>query len=336
MNIKEIPIRLGILGAGSFVQRRILPILKDVPLIQVTCLHKQNLIEAKQTALQFGIPHAVSSRLELLNHPEVDAVFIATPNYSHKEDAIACAEARKPTLCEKPLAPTSQAIIEMQKKFKQNSIPLFVGHSLRFKPAVQKAKELLKNGMLGKLLHIRAYFTLSVPQDNWRCKKSYGGGVLQDIGVHLIDLIQFISGENISLIHALANPTFNQTSDESEHYVIAQGHLTNEATFSFECSMKQSLRSGFEIVGTKSRLISLESLRQTDEAGESFQFIQKNNDWIDVPLKANNVYAEELMHFAQVLKGRASSLIPSSIGLNNQQIIEAAYDSIHKKKTIVL
>ncbi|HSW72957.1 MAG TPA: Gfo/Idh/MocA family oxidoreductase, partial [Chlamydiales bacterium] len=322
------------LGGGSFVQRRILPVLKDVLSIQVTCLHKQNIIEAKQIATQFGIPYAVSSREELLNHPEVEAVLIATPNDCHEEDAIACAQAGKPTLCEKPLAPTSQAIIRMQESFAEHDIPLFVGQSLRFKPAIQKAKELLKEGSLGNLLHIRVYFTIPVPSGNWRYKKSSGGGVLQDVGVHLIDLIHHISGENIASVHAIANLMYKRDSSESEHTVLAFGRLSGEACFSFECSMNQPLRSGFEIIGTKSRIISTHSLRQAHDSGESLCHVREDSSLEYLPLKATNIYADELTHFAQVLRGEVSPLISSSVGLCNQRVIESAYESIHSGQMI--
>jgi predicted dehydrogenase len=182
-NLKQSPLRIGILGCGSFAQRRILPILAELDTLQVICLQKRDIHEAKQLAAKFKIPFAVATRDDLLTHPEVEAVMITSPNHRHEEDALACAQALKPTLCEKPLAPTVTAIKKMLEAFQQRSTPLFVGHSLRFKPSIQQAKQLLQKGALGKLLQIRAHFSLFVPQDNWRYKKECGGGVLQDIGV---------------------------------------------------------------------------------------------------------------------------------------------------------
>lgn len=330
VHVKKEPLKIGILGAGSFVQRRILPVLKDLPLIQVTCLYKQNKEEAKHVAHQYGIPYAVSTREELVHHPEVEAVLIATPNSCHEEDALACAQAKKPVLCEKPLAPTSAAIIRMQKSFVENNVQLFVGQSLRFKPAIRKAKELIEEGSLGDLLHIRAYFTLPVSSSNWRYQKHLGGGVLQDIGVHLIDLIQYISDKNISSISALANSS--SSLDAAEHTVMAIGQLSSQAYFSFECSLNQPLRSGFEVIGTKSRLISTNSLRQADDGKELLYHIQEDGTSEKLSLPVKNIYAEELMHFARVLKGEEAPLISSDVGLSNQRVIESAYESIHKRQ----
>lgn len=149
-------------------------------------------------------------------------------------DAIACAACSKPTLCEKPLAPTVSGIVKMLEAFQKQSVPLFVGQSLRFKFCVQKAKQLLQSGRLGQLLSIRTHFSVPVPKENWRHQKAQGGGVLQDIGVHLIDLIRFISGEEIQSISATANHDYQNTALEVDQTVAAICRLTDQTLASFE------------------------------------------------------------------------------------------------------
>ncbi len=315
-------VKIGILGAGSFVQRRILPILSKIESIQPTCLFNRNIEKAKEIAAKFHIPYAVASREELINHPEVEAIFIASPNCCHEEDAIACASSGKPVLCEKPLAPTVAAIQRMQAAFSNSSGQLFVGQSLRFKPAIQTAKQLLANGEIGGLLNVRAYFTLPVPKDNWRYKKSYGGGALQDIGVHLVDLIRFITSDEIASVFAQGD------SEECESSAMALGKLRSGANFTLECSMDQPLRSGFELIGTKGRLVSVGSLRQTYDPGESLSLIREDDSITSLPLKANDIYEAEFIHFAALVRGEATSMIDAHEGLSNQLVIEAIYASM--------
>lgn len=329
------PIQLGILGCGSFVQRRILPILKEIDSIEVVALQKRNIKEAKKIASKWNIPYAVSTREELLKHPQVEAVFIATTNAMHEEDAIACAESSKPTLCEKPLAPTILSIVNMIEKFQKKSIPLFVAQSLRFKFCIQKAKELLQSGKLGKLLNIRAYFSIPVPKENWRHQKDQGGGVLQDIGVHLIDLVRFISCQEIQSIMAIANPDYQRTSPKVDQTVMAICQLTNQSMFSFECSFIQPFSSGFEMIGTKARLFSNDSLRQSYDSLETLCFIE-NDIRSYLPVRVSNIYVDELKHFAEILRGGTPSIINAEEGLQNQKVIEAAYQSLSKGKIIQL
>jgi len=322
-------IKIGILGAGSFVQRRILPIFHKVPSIQPVCIYNRSLEKAEKIANQFAVPYAVSSKEELLSHPEVDAIFIATPNHCHEEDAIACAKAKKPTLCEKPLATTVEAIMRMQESFSQTATMLLVGQSLRFKPAIQKAKQLAAKGELGELLHIRVYFSLFVPKNNWRYNKRSGGGVLQDIGVHLIDLIRFTTGSEMATIYAIADI---EDSTQCDATVTAIGKLQCGADYTFECSMNEPLRSGFEIIGSKASLVSSNSLRQTYDPGETLYLVSEDDSVTYLPLRANDIYEAELAHFGDVLQQKEASLLDSKEGLANQMVIEAAYASIFDKK----
>lgn len=335
MNKLREPIRLGILGCGGFVERRILPILEKSKSIRIVVIQKRNLDAAKQIASKWNIPFAVSTREELLLHPEVDAVFIATTNDRHEEDAIACAIHTKPTLCEKPLAPTSVSIEKMIEAFHKQETRLFVGQSLRFKFCIQKAKELLHAGRLGRLLNIRAHFSIPVPQENWRHKKDLGGGVLQDIGVHLIDLIRFITDEEIHSISAKANVDYQADSSRADQTVMAICQLGDQALASFECSFEQPFSSGFEVVGTKACLISDRSLRQADPALEVL-YLLENDVKLNFPIPDSNIYADEFKHFADVLLGLQPSLIDAREGLQNQKVIEAAYRSLTEGRSIQL
>ncbi|PIS02054.1 MAG: hypothetical protein COT85_07915 [Chlamydiae bacterium CG10_big_fil_rev_8_21_14_0_10_42_34] len=327
------PIQVGILGCGSFVQRRILPILKEINTIKVVALQKRNVNDAKNIASKWNIPFAVSSRNELLSNPQVEAVFIATTNDMHEQDAIACAEASKPTLCEKPLAPTASAILKMIEIFQKQSTPLFVGQSLRFKFCVRKAKELLQSGRLGQLLNIRAHFSIPVPKENWRHQKVRGGGALQDIGVHLIDLIRFISDQEIHSIYAEANHDYQHTSSNADQTVSAICRLTHQATASFECSFQQPFSSRFEVIGTKSRLVSNDSLRQSYDSLETLCLIEDDTK-LYYPIRASNIYSEELIHFADTLQGLTPSIIDAKEGLQNQKVIEAGYQSLSESRNI--
>jgi predicted dehydrogenase len=322
------PIQLGILGCGSFIQRRILPILKTIDVLSIVALQKRNLFEAKQIAEKYNIPHAVSTRDELLKLPQVEAVLIATPNHMHEQDALACASYLKPTLCEKPLAPSASAIEKMIKAFQKQDLPLYVGQSLRFKFCLQKAKQLLQSGRLGQLLSIRAHFSIPLHKDNWRHRKAQGGGVLQDIGVHLIDLIRFISGQEIYSIFSQANHDYQIAAPEAEQTVTAICRLTDQSISSFECSFTHPFSSGFEVIGNKARLVSNDSLRQSDNSNETFCLIE-NDTKSYLPIPLSNIYFDELIHFVDSIQG-SPSIISAEEGLQNQKVIDAAYHSIQK------
>lgn len=314
-DLSQNPLKIGILGCGSFITRRILPLLKEMKTIRVVCIHNRNQAKAAAIAKQFNIPLAVSNRETLLVHPEVEAVHIASPNFLHEEDALACAVAGLPTLCEKPLSTSLDSVIRMVDAFKDRSIPFFVGHQMRFKPAVQKAKELLLAKEFGTLLHLRAYYySRPIPENDWRFGKGNGGDVIQEIGIHLVDLIHFISGEQITEVHAC----------KTDQMASLQGKLPSGALVSFECAYARSYYSGFEVIGTKSRLISCNSLRQTDDPGESLCIIEEDKT-IEYPLQRVNVYLEEYNHFAKAVVQGLPSTIEANISLANQSVIDQAH-----------
>lgn len=328
------PIQVGILGSGCFVQRRILPIIKDIEGINVIAIQNRKICEAQQLASKYGIHNAVSSREELLNFPLVEAVLVATPNHMHEEDVMACAAFAKPTLCEKPLALSVSSIKRMMKAFQRQSIPLFVGQSLRFKLCVQKAREFVQSGRLGQLLSIRAHFSIPLPEENWRHLQIKGGGVLQDIGIHLIDLIRFISDDEIESVIAYANQDYRKNDIKAVQTVSALCRLKNQGIANFECSFTQPFSSGFEIIGSKARLVSTDSLRQTYESRESLYLIEQDDTKLYFPIRAANIYVDELKHFAEVLTGEKSSIISAIEGLQNQKVIEAIYRSIEEGRNI--
>ncbi len=108
------------------------------------------------------------------------------------------------------------------------------------------------------------------------------------------------------------------------------------AVASFECSFNETFYNGFEVVGTKSRLISIHSLRQTSDPVESLCHLREDGSKLYFPLQASNIYVDELRHFAQVLFQNTPTLIPAEIGLLNQRVVEAAYQSLEKHKEITI
>jgi predicted dehydrogenase len=327
-NLKKDPIRLGILGAGSFAKKRLLPALKEISTIKAICLQKRDVLTVSHLAQEFQVPSSVTTREELLNCPGIEAIYIATQNAMHEQDAIACAKARLPTLCEKPLAPTVEAAGRMIKAFEATKTPLFVGQSLRFKPCVQLAQEMVRQDRLGTLVTMRAHFSIAVPKDNWRYQKKLGGGCLQDIGVHLIDLFRFLSGREILSVQAIS-----QASQQVDETVIGLCTLEDNLLASFECSIGVDAVNGFELVGTKGQLISKASLRQTSEPIETLHLVQDGLKTA-LPVIASNIYVNELTHFAEILNGTASSIIDATEGLKNQKVIEALYRSLETHQEV--
>jgi xylose dehydrogenase (NAD/NADP) len=316
-DLKKEPLRVGIIGCGSFIQRRILPSAHEIDTVKIVCLQTRDEKKAKQLQEQLAI-QTVTKKEELLSHPFVEAVLIASPNHMHEEDALLAAAYQKPTLCEKPLALSSKSILRMLEAFEEKHVPFFVGHSLRFKPAIQKAKELLETGSLGALRHIEAQFSIPVKQENWRHSTDQGGGVLYDIGIHLIDCIRYVTGQEFRSVKAYAK----KKEGFAPHTIHVLGTLSDGALATFSCSFEEPYYSAFAVVGERSRLISTYSLRQSYDPQERLMQIQEDDAHLYFPLKASNIYVDELKHFAASVIQKKSPLIEARIALANQRVIE--------------
>lgn len=155
----------------------------------------------KKAANKMGWENYSDDWKDLIEDPEIDLIDISSPNNTHKEIALAAAKAGKDIFCEKPLSLTLKESKEMLDAVNEHDVLHMVCHNYRFAPAVQFAKQLIDEGRLGKIYHMRATFLqdwLMDPESplSWRLQKDISGsGTLGDLGIHIIDLARFLIGE---------------------------------------------------------------------------------------------------------------------------------------------
>ena len=145
-----------------------------------------------------GLP-AVASPEAVIAHPDVEAVFICTPNYLNKPLTMAALQAGKHVFCEKPPAFCAQDIRDIRSAEMASGKRLMYGFNHRHHGSIQKAKELIDSGEFGHLLWLRGRYGKSVDAnffDTWRAKKELaGGGILLDQGIHMLDLFLHFAGD---------------------------------------------------------------------------------------------------------------------------------------------
>lgn len=208
-------IKWGIAGCGRFAENSFLPAVRLMRRSSVTALYSRDLNRAKSLADKFGVQNTFDSYDDFLKS-DIDAVFVASSNVHHYEQVIKAAKAGKNIHCEKPLAITSQQAEEMVKVCKENNVLLSINYVHRFHPLVLKAKELLVDQRLGKLVSIDVHFNMDYPPNtNFRFKKELsGGGALRDIGTHMIDLLRYFGGEIDSIDGVVGNLIYQSEVDD--------------------------------------------------------------------------------------------------------------------------
>lgn len=155
---------------------------------------------AQKVQEETGI-EATASLDELLDRKDIEMVVVALPNAGHKLAVEKAARAGKAIYCDKPLALNLEEALAMEKVVKETRVPFGMAFQNRFVPAIEKAKELLAEGKIGRVFRARFLYLHSGYVDparpmSWRLKKDLsGGGALWDLGSHLVDLVRFLLGE---------------------------------------------------------------------------------------------------------------------------------------------
>jgi len=189
-------LKWGVVGLGRFTEKTFLPSIQHLRKSKVISVCSHNLNRAKSIATNFGIPNFFDNYDEFLKS-DVDAIYIASKNCDHYEQAIKAAQAGKHIFCEKPLALNSKQAEEMVIAAEKNNVLFAVNYVHNFHPLTIKAKELINTLKLGKIVSVQANFNIDFPPDNnFRfVKEKSGGGALRDLGTHTLNLLRYFGGE---------------------------------------------------------------------------------------------------------------------------------------------
>lgn len=196
-------INWGFIGCGEVTEKKSGPAFNEVEGSQVVAVMSRSENKARSYAERHHIRKWYTDAQELIDDPDVNAIYIATPPSSHATFAIMAMRADKPVYIEKPLAASYNDCIRINRISEQTGVPCFVAYYRRYLPYFQKVKEIIENGTIGKVINIQIRFSVP-PRDldyknekelPWRLQPDIaGGGYFYDLAPHQIDLLQNIFG----------------------------------------------------------------------------------------------------------------------------------------------
>ena len=190
--------KVAVIGCGAIAQSQHIPAYDKNPLAEIKYLVDVKKERAVEMAEKYNVPNVAADYRDVLDDEEVIAVSICTPNNSHAPIAIDCLNAGKNVLCEKPAAVSFELVKKMKEAADKNGKILNIGVVNRFNTAVNKIKEMIDNGELGRVYHVygsfRAHRSIPGLGGQFTAKAISGGGVLIDWGVHFLDLIFYCIG----------------------------------------------------------------------------------------------------------------------------------------------
>ena len=196
-------INWGFIGCGEVTEKKSGPAFNEVEGSQVVAVMSRSENKARSYAERHHIRKWYTDAQELIDDPDVNAIYIATPPSSHATFAIMAMRAGKPVYIEKPLAASYNDCIRINRISEQTGVPCFVAYYRRYLPYFQKVKEIIENGTIGKVINVQIRFSVP-PRDldyknekelPWRLQPDIaGGGYFYDLAPHQIDLLQNIFG----------------------------------------------------------------------------------------------------------------------------------------------
>ena len=210
-------LRVGIIGSGSIATHRHAPEYALNPDVEIVAFADRVPERAEKLAKKYDAK-AYSKAEDILGIADIDAVSVCTPNAFHAPLTIAAFQAGKHVLCEKPMATSAEEAKAMIAASQAAGKFLMIGHNQRLAPLHIKAKELISNGTIGKIISFRTSFSHPGPE-SWSIEGATGWffdkkqafvGTMGDLGVHKADLVRWLLGEEIvevaSMVEHLEKP----------------------------------------------------------------------------------------------------------------------------------
>jgi len=311
---------------------------------RVTVVYSRTQQSADRFAQQWGIPHATDDLQQAIEHPEVDVVVVALPNYLHEPAVMAAVAAGKPVLCTKPLGRNADEAIRMLQAVEQAGLFAAYLEDLVYTPKTLKALQSVQEKAIGEVLWVRSRETHPGPHSDWFWDKELaGGGAIVDMGCHCIEIARNFIGKQIKPIEVVCWADTQVHPIDTEDHAIGLVRYENGAIGQFEVSW--SFRGGMdlrdEISGTEGTIWLNHWLRTGMEvfsaAGQSGYVAEKSESssgWM-FPVGDEPGALGYTEMFADVLNAYEQNREPAETfydGYVVNCIMDAAYRSVASKR----
>lgn len=309
-------IQWGILGCGDVTEKKSGPALQKIPGSRLVAVMRRDAAKAADYAKRHGVSFWMSDADALIHHPEVNAVYIATPPGSHAELALKVAAAGKPCYVEKPMGRNAREAGAMLAAFQAAGQPLYVAYYRRALARFVFVKEIIGSGQLGQPREIRYRFAGPDPGRGWRIDPLIsGGGLFTDLGSHALDLFDDWLGPlgNVRSWNR-KEPTRPAVAEQAGMLFECEGGVVGSATWNFACPQKEDRVELFGTEGVLScSIFGHEPVRWQAKNG------QANEQSFPVPDHIQQPLLEEVV---AALQGKTTCRSTASSGLRTNEVMD--------------
>ncbi|MCO6055578.1 Gfo/Idh/MocA family oxidoreductase [Pseudomonas sp. MOB-449] len=319
------PLRVGILSTAKIARTHIIPALRQANGCVLSAISSRSLDRALEVAQEFGIPKAYGSEAQLLADPDIDAVYIPTPNHLHVDQAIEAARNGKHVLCEKPIGLSEADAARLLEAKRRYGVHVTEAIMVRYHPRWLLARDLVRSGRIGDVRMIHATYTvLNDNPGDIRFDPAMGGGALMDVGIYPIAAARFFFESEPISAYAQATTCPVSGVDESICGVL---NFPGNRHLMFSGSLRMSWDHWIRIIGTAGSIelpiaIWADAELETEIRLRGIEDINDQHvEVIRVP--AANQYVQEFEAFAALIRGEVEAPWPVENAVAGMKIIDA-------------
>ena len=332
-------IRWAVIGACGIADRRAIPGMHLDPRNQLVAVKDLNKETAQRIAEKYNVPHYFSNAEEMLTSVSCDAVYIATPVFSHREQALMALSHGVHVFMEKPISLNYEEGLEILEAAKKAGKQLSIGYMMGHHNLHQTAHRLIKEGKLGQVHSVRMQFTCWYPDipGAWRQKKALsGGGCIMDLAVHCMELFGKITGDEIAECKSyFATSTFGYEVEDTAVILFKSkngilGHIDVNFNIPDSCAA-----SKLEVYGTDGSLYAEATLSQEETGKMKYIYApqgayeaQQNRVVAKATTyygKKGNMYCKQFRAFDQLLLSGKPDYTGAERALHIQKLCDEIY-----------
>ncbi len=339
----------GVIGATGIARRRTIPeVFKHGRKSHIVAVQAPPDQPVEEVRAEFGIPRAYIDVQGILEDPEVQAVYLATPVYMHAEEALAAARAGKHVLVEKPLGLNVAQAEEMVAACKQAGVLLGAAYMMRFHACHQEAKRLVAEDRIGQPVMGRAQLSCWYPPmpGAWRQDEELGGGgAFMDMGCHCLDLLEYILDARVTEVTAMMDTLVQDYAVDDAAVITARfDNGTLGVVDNYFCIPDDAVENRLEIYGSGGAILAagtigqaatgsldLVSSPQSDYAAQQERGSTSRETITPEPV---SLYAAEMDHMSECIEKGIVPMISGEEGLWNQRLMAACYESTRVGKAV--
>ena len=310
-------LRWGVLGAAWIAERAVLPAIAAAG-GEVVALASRTPERARALGRQFPQARITPDYAGVLSDPQVEAVYLPLPNRLHEPWTLACADAGKHVLCEKPLADHPEAARRMVRACADAGVVLAEAVMFRYHPRMEQLEQLCRGGRLGELRHVEAAFTFPLdPGPNFRWEASLGGGALLDVGSYGVHAARWLLAAEPCRVAAV----LQTTGGVDASCAVALG-FPERRTAGVLASFVAHEHQRLTVVGTRAVLTVPRPFTAWTGERLPFELVQDGVSSA-IPTPAADPYRAMVLAFTRSVRTGAPLLTPGSDGLRTLEVLQA-------------